>query len=72
MADAIRTVVKINLGGVCYQTDPCQHNVSLEYDDGSKENLGLLCGPEIGPLFDQHGIDPTTWTKHYYRIDFRE
>jgi hypothetical protein len=59
-------VVDINVEALCYQSFPCQHRVEITYNDGTTEELGLMCSREIGPLFDRYNLDASEWMKHFW------
>lgn len=52
-----KEAIGIEYSPMCKRSFPCQHsNVTILYNDGSKENVGNMNGREIAHLFQKHNL----------------
>ena len=64
-----RKVVRIDTGDTCFQTDPCQHECILYYDNGSYEKKEMY-GDEMIHLY-RNVLEP--WDlEHFSELDESE
>ena len=45
-----KKIVDIDVSYICHESIPCQHNVTVHYDDGTKETK-MFSAPEISALY---------------------